>query len=167
MIVTIVLKFRDEISLIYCPPSVKATWCSKRTLSASEPNLFLHQIDLNWFFCVSLPDTFTHTHTQSTVEIFWLEKSPAAALYPWWHIDMSHGYMKQCRQTEADILPPLWDKHLTNERSCTITGPMWVCPRWWSPPLQGGGGHRERPSAHLHTYKHPHTLNGWEVEGHK
>lgn len=163
-ILMIVLKFRDEISLIHRPPPVKATWCFKRTLSASEPNLFLHQIDPNWFFCefpsLTPTQTHTHTHTQHSMEIFWLEKSPAAALYPQWHIDMSHGYMKQCPQTEADIPPPLWDKHLTNERSCTITGRLWVCPRWWSPPSQrrGGGGVTKSDPLRTCTPTNTHTL---------
>lgn len=72
------------------------------------------------------------------MKILWWKKRPAAALYPLWHIDMSHGYMKECQQTEADIPPPLWDKRLTNERSCTITARSRFCPRWWSPPWEEG-----------------------------
>lgn len=39
--------------------------------------------------------------------------------------------MKESRQTGADIPPPLWDKHLTNDHSCKITVRLWFCPRWW------------------------------------
>lgn len=103
-----------------------------------------HKSDLNWSHSKFPSVTHTYTHTHKTAwRYFGEEKTPpAAVLYPWWHIDMSHGYMKECQQTEADIPPPLWDKRLTNERSSTITARCVLQPTLMESSLFRGGSQR-------------------------
>lgn len=106
-----------------------------------------HKSELNWSYSKnpSLIRRHTTTHTHTTpLRYFGAEKTQntAAALYPRWHIDMSHGYMKECQQTEADIPPRLWDKRLTNERSSTITARCVLQPSLMESSLFRGGSQR-------------------------
>lgn len=116
-------------------------------------------LKLTWIDpCVNFPPW--HTHTERTA---WRHFGKRKAWLQHFILDdilTCHTDIWRSQQTEADICPPLWGKHLTNERSCTITGRLWSCPRWWNPPLEEG--HQKQPTAaeacpHLHTYKHAHT----------